>query len=130
MLTDSKQNLSSFCGHINDWLIGSPLTNKSSGHNRPVFPRISHFRCENSCEIARFTMAVVFGRLMLNSKSLRINIGNHRKSSVNVGNLRANFGGLRKSSEIFLQFPFLGMEEKKNLQISDLQRLASLPYMR
>ena len=63
MLTDTKQKLSSFCGHINDCLIGSPLTNKNSGHNRPVFPRISHFRCENSCEIARFTMAVDFSCL-------------------------------------------------------------------
>ena len=41
---------------------------------------------------------------MLNSESLWINIGNHRKSSVNVGNLRVSFGGLRKSPEIFLQF--------------------------
>ena len=63
MLTDTKQKLSSFCGHINDCLIGSPLTNKNSGHNRPVFSRISHFRCENSCEIARFTMTVDFSCL-------------------------------------------------------------------
>ena len=84
-----------FHGHITDCLVGSPLTSKNPRHKRPVFPRILHFRCGNSCTIARFTMAVHFSFLKrnknLSSQYLWVNFRNVPNS---LGQYRKIFGGL------------------------------------